>query len=168
MLCNDLESARSSCNAGFVFLGVSIVGMLIGFQCIVEPQEVMGARQKKRTWVRSSLLTPLALTRDGCNGTGRCMWTAGRFTDGSVVQYELVLLSTGCQSHIKPKLPFYSIEISLIILYGYLKCNDPKAITVPVHLSYFLSYYIRKTQMGWWCSENNSYIWASSLSRSQS
>lgn len=34
-----------------LFPGCSIVGMLIGFQCIIEPQEVTGARQKKRNWI---------------------------------------------------------------------------------------------------------------------
>ncbi|RXN26171.1 putative ergosterol biosynthetic 28 [Labeo rohita] len=34
--------------APLIVASFSIVGMLIGFQCIVEPQEVVGARQKKR------------------------------------------------------------------------------------------------------------------------
>uniref|UniRef100_A0A673HFR9 Ergosterol biosynthesis 28 homolog n=1 Tax=Sinocyclocheilus rhinocerous TaxID=307959 RepID=A0A673HFR9_9TELE len=34
--------------APLIVASFSIVGMLIGFQCVVEPQEVVGARQKKR------------------------------------------------------------------------------------------------------------------------
>ncbi|XP_067312371.1 ergosterol biosynthetic protein 28 homolog isoform X1 [Pseudorasbora parva] len=34
--------------APLIVASVSIVGMLIGYQCITEPQEVTGARQKKR------------------------------------------------------------------------------------------------------------------------
>ncbi|KAK6481400.1 putative ergosterol biosynthetic protein 28 isoform X1 [Huso huso] len=34
--------------APLIVASVSIVGMLIGFQCVAEPEEVMGARQKKR------------------------------------------------------------------------------------------------------------------------
>lgn len=34
-----------------LFPGCSIVGMLIGFNCIKEPVEASGARQKKRNWI---------------------------------------------------------------------------------------------------------------------
>ncbi|KAJ8288843.1 hypothetical protein COCON_G00015020 [Conger conger] len=34
--------------APLIVASVSILGMLIGFQCVGEPQEVVGARQKKR------------------------------------------------------------------------------------------------------------------------
>ncbi|MBN3271130.1 ERG28 protein, partial [Polyodon spathula] len=34
--------------APLIVASVSIVGMLIGFQCVAEPEEVMRARQKKR------------------------------------------------------------------------------------------------------------------------
>ncbi|XP_064184189.1 ergosterol biosynthetic protein 28 homolog isoform X1 [Anguilla rostrata] len=34
--------------APLIVASVSVLGMLIGFQCIGEPQEVMGVRQKKR------------------------------------------------------------------------------------------------------------------------
>ncbi len=43
----------SSC----VFLGVSVIAMLIGFQCFPESQEEVGARQKKRNWEPASTVT---------------------------------------------------------------------------------------------------------------
>lgn len=37
-------------NSHFVFLGFSIIGMLIGFQCLPDSQEDVETRQKKRNW----------------------------------------------------------------------------------------------------------------------
>lgn len=47
--CLQMCYIRNS-NSHFVFLGFSIIGMLIGFQCLPDSQEDVGARQKKRNW----------------------------------------------------------------------------------------------------------------------
>lgn len=48
----------SSC----AFQGFSIIGMLIGFQCFPESQDEVGARQKKRNWIRQFVEPPSSVT----------------------------------------------------------------------------------------------------------